>query len=89
MTDGTSAEAAGDGAVSRPQPKQATVHRFDASSGSGSVITDDGVVVPFSSQAWQHSRLLNLRVGQRLRVSLAGEGSSTEVTALTLSTFPP
>ena len=68
---------------------QATVHTFDAGSGSGSVITDDGLVIPFSSEAWRQSRLLTLRVGQRLRVSVSRSASGEHVTALTLATFAP
>lgn len=68
---------------------QATVHTFDATSGSGSVITDDGAVIPFPSEAWRYSRLLTLRVGQRLRVSISGAGSEAQITALTLATFKP
>ena len=89
MTEGNAADTKRSSAESGPRSGQATVHTFDASSGSGSVITDDGVVVPFSSQAWQHSRLLTLRVGQRLQVSLSGDGTGSQVTTLTLATFTP
>ena len=49
---------------------QATVHRYDAASGSGSLLTDDGVVLPFSADAFAGSGLRHLRVGQRLSVQL-------------------
>jgi 2-phospho-L-lactate guanylyltransferase len=84
--DSTPPETSASGQVTSGQ---ATVHSFDSSSGSGSVITDDGVVIPFSEQAWRHSRLLTLRVGQRLRVSTSGHGPGAHVTALTLATFAP
>jgi hypothetical protein len=83
MTDGIAADATSASA----RLGQATVHTFDVSSGSGSVITDDGLVIPFSGQAWQHSRLLTLRVGQRVRVTLSGDEANTQVAALTLATF--
>jgi 2-phospho-L-lactate guanylyltransferase len=66
---------------------QATVHTFDEATQSGSVITDNGVVIPFSREALLHSRLLTLRVGQRLRVSVSASASGAQVTALTLATF--
>ncbi len=65
---------------------QATVHEFDATTGAGSVIADDGLVVPFSPEVFDASPLLTLRVGQRLRVVV--DGSPPAVTALTLVTFP-
>jgi hypothetical protein len=65
---------------------QATVHEFDSGTGAGSVITDDGWVYPFSGSVFAASPLLNLRVGQRLKVRVGG-GPPT-VTALTLVTFP-
>lgn len=63
---------------------QATVHTFDATSGDGSVIGDDGVVLPFAADAWVTGRLRTLRPGQRVRVVVEGD----VVTTLTLATFP-
>lgn len=82
MTDSDPSTAATAGNAVR----QATVHEFDAASGAGSVITDDGQVLPFSAQAFHTSPLLTLRVGQRLRVSV--DGTPPQVTRLTLVTFP-
>ena len=65
---------------------QATVHRFDPATGSGSVITDDGLVLPFDQQAFAGSRLRHLRTGQRLTVEVAGEGAGATVVALALGT---
>jgi hypothetical protein len=67
--------------------RQATVHTFDTNSGDGSVVTDDGVVIPFEANAWRSGSLLTLRLGQRLRVQVAEDSSSPRVTALTLVTF--
>ena len=67
--------------------RQATVHTFDPHHGDGSVITDDGVVIPFDASAWQSGALLTLRPGQRLRVQVTEGSSGPHVTALTLVTF--
>ena len=47
---------------------QATVHRYDPHTGSGTVLTDDGVLVPFGPEALAGSGLRHLRSGQRLTV---------------------
>jgi len=65
---------------------QATVHRFDPATESGAVVTDDGLVLPFTAQAFGTSRLRHLRVGQRLTVTVAGDGPGRSVTALSLGT---
>jgi cold shock CspA family protein len=63
---------------------QATVYRYEPESGSGSVLTDQGVVLPFQLQALQRSGLRHLRPGQRLTVELGADG---EITGLTLGTI--
>ena len=50
---------------------QATVYRYDPDSGSGSVLTDDGAVLPFTAEALALSGLRHLRPGQRLSVELS------------------
>lgn len=52
---------------------QATVHRFDADTLSGSVLRDDGVELPFDAAAFGSSGLRLLRVGQRLTVDVRDE----------------
>lgn len=54
---------------------QATVHRFDAATGGGDVVTDAGTLLPFTAEAFAVSRLRHLRAGQRLSVVLAEDGS--------------
>lgn len=49
---------------------QATVHRFDPETQSGSVLRDDGVELPFGADAFATSGLRRLRVGQRLTVEV-------------------
>jgi cold shock CspA family protein len=70
---------------------QATVHRFDPTTGAGTVLTDDGFVLPFYPEAFAGSRLRHLRTGQRLTVDVAGEGPDAVVVRLALGTvgLPP
>jgi 2-phospho-L-lactate guanylyltransferase len=49
---------------------QATVHRYDDQTRSGSVLQDDGVEVPFDADAFDTSGLRLLRLGQRLTVEV-------------------
>jgi 2-phospho-L-lactate guanylyltransferase len=63
---------------------QATVYRFDPATGSGSVLTDAGLVLPFDAEAFATSGLRLLHPGQRLGVTVAGEGAVTVVTSLWL-----
>lgn len=53
---------------------QATVYRYDPATGSGSVLTDDGNVLPFELDALRLSGLRHLRPGQRLTVELSESG---------------
>ena len=64
---------------------QGTVATFDPSTHSGAVLLDDGTRVVFSAAAFQASGLRLLRLGQRVRLERADDGS---VTALTLITMP-
>jgi cold shock CspA family protein len=63
---------------------QATVYRYDPESGDGSVLTDEGVVLPFEAAALRLSGLRHLRPGQRLSVEQTETG---RITALTLGTI--
>jgi 2-phospho-L-lactate guanylyltransferase len=51
-------------------PVQATVHRFDAESGGGELITDQGLLLPLEPAVFAASGLRLLRAGQRLSVEL-------------------
>ncbi len=55
------------------RPMQATVHRFDPETRSGSVLRDDGVELHFSTPAFESSGLRHLRVGQRLTVDVVDD----------------
>ena len=63
---------------------QATVHSFDPDSRSGSVVTDEGIVVPLAPTALADSALRTLRPGQRLTVTLTGRGMQARVTQIAI-----
>jgi hypothetical protein len=60
------------------------VYRFAPEAGSGSVVTDAGLVIPFDAKAFATSGLRLLRPGQRLGITLSGDGAATVVTTLWL-----
>jgi 2-phospho-L-lactate guanylyltransferase len=66
---------------------QATVSRYDETSHDGDVLLDDGIELPFSAQALQGTGLRLLRPGQRVRVTVAGEGAERHVAALQILTL--
>jgi cold shock CspA family protein len=57
---------------------QATVHRFEDASGSGSVLLDDGRELPFAGEVFAASGLRLARAGQRVSVEV-GEGAVTRL----------
>jgi hypothetical protein len=70
---------------------QATVHRFDAATRSGTVLTDAGVLLSFDADAFATSSLRHIRTGQRLTVRVEGTDAAARVVAMTLGTVgrPP
>ncbi len=52
---------------------QATVHRFDPESHTGSVLRDDGIELRFEAPAFDASGLRLLRLGQRLTVEVVDD----------------
>ncbi len=66
---------------------QATVSRYDDLSHDGAVLLDDGLELPFAAQALQGTGLRLLRPGQRVRVTLAGDGTERHVEALQILTL--
>jgi hypothetical protein len=75
--------------VAGTRTAQATVRRHDVASGSGSVLLDDGVELPYGAQAFRSGGLRLLRVGQRVRIELqdSGEPGSATIVLVTLATF--
>lgn len=66
---------------------QGTVHTFDDATGSGTVLLDDGSALPFSGSAFAASGLRMLRPGQRVRLTVEGEGDDRTVVFLTIVTL--
>lgn len=60
------------------------MNRFDSATGTGSVVTDAGLVIPFDAAAFATGGLRLLRPGQRIGITVSGEGSSASVTSLWL-----
>lgn len=68
---------------------QATVRRFDPGTGSGTVLLDDGVELPFDADAFLAARIRLLRLGQRVRIEVEGGPTGRRVVFLTIATLPP
>ena len=66
---------------------QGTVSAFDATTQNGRVLLDDGVEVPFTSEALQSSRLRLLRPDQRVRLQTTGSGKSLRIVTLQILTL--
>lgn len=66
---------------------QATVSSFDPATFSGSVLLDDGVELPFASQAVAGTGIRLLRPGQRVRLETSGDGADLEVQRLQILTL--
>ena len=50
---------------------QASVHKYDDESGSGSVLLDDGREIPFDGNVLDASGLRHLRPGQRVSIEMS------------------
>jgi 2-phospho-L-lactate/phosphoenolpyruvate guanylyltransferase len=67
---------------------QATVRSFDPTTRSGTVLLDDGVELTYDRPAFDAGGVRLLRVGQRVRIELAGDAGARRVTFLTVATLP-
>ena len=67
---------------------QATVRSYDPATRSGSVLLDDGTELPYDGPALLGSKVRFLRLGQRVRIEVAGSGRNTRVPFLTIATLP-
>lgn len=55
---------------------QATVHTFDAETGTGSVLTDNGRELAFGAPVFAATCMLHLRPGQRINIEVGAAGIS-------------
>ena len=62
---------------------QATVRSHDPANRSGTVLLDDGTELPYDAEAFDAGAVRLLRVGQRVRIEVAGP----RVTFLTIATL--
>lgn len=63
---------------------QGTIRSFDPTTRTGSLLDDELVELRFSGRAMQASGLRELRIGQRVRFTRAGEGDASEVATLNI-----
>jgi 2-phospho-L-lactate/phosphoenolpyruvate guanylyltransferase len=63
---------------------QGTVKSFDPETGTGVVVKDDLVEVGIDREAFTASRLMELRLGQRVRFELEEDGDDVRVTQLNI-----
>ena len=66
---------------------QGTVREFSEETRSGSVILDDGTVLPLPAQSFSRSGLRMLRPGQRVRLVTEGEADDRVVSSIELATL--
>ncbi|MFK5634733.1 MULTISPECIES: hypothetical protein [unclassified Ornithinimicrobium] len=57
---------------------QASVHSFDHTTGTGSVLLDTGRLLPFDEPVFAGSGLRHLRLGQRVSVEVEPEDPETD-----------
>jgi 2-phospho-L-lactate guanylyltransferase len=67
---------------------QASIFDWDEQTRSGSVLLDDGTLLPYDADAFDAGSMRLARVGQRVRISVEGSGADRKVTFLTLATLP-
>jgi 2-phospho-L-lactate guanylyltransferase len=63
---------------------QGTVSEFDSGTGAGAVLLDDGKRLEFPAAAFAASGLRLLRVGQRVRLDRASNGTVERVALVTM-----
>ncbi|WP_328992404.1 hypothetical protein OG394_39125 [Kribbella sp. NBC_01245] len=67
---------------------QATVSRYDAETGAGAVLTDNGIELSFGPESLTTTPVRLLRIGQRVRLETSGEGASLAITSVRFITLP-
>ena len=66
---------------------QGTVREFSEETRSGSVILDDGTVLPLAAEVFSASGLRKLNFGQRVRIEVEGDPETRRVSAINLATL--
>ena len=66
---------------------QGTVKEFSEETRSGSVILDDGTVLPLPAATFSKSGLRKLAFGQRVRIEVSGEGDARTVSGINIVTL--
>ena len=66
---------------------QGTVKEFSEETRSGSVILDDGAVIPLPPEAFSRSGLRKLQFGQRVRFEVSGADAERRVTSINIATL--
>jgi hypothetical protein len=66
---------------------QATVRSFDPVTRSGTVLLDDGTELSYDDLAFAAGGIRLLRIGQRVRIEVVGEGAARHVGYLTIATL--
>lgn len=66
---------------------QGTVKYFDTATKTGTILTDDQHELPVDAETFAASRLLELRLGQRVRFEIEGSGEDQRVRQLDLVSF--
>ena len=66
---------------------QGTVKHFDIESDTGTILLDDQTELMLDAQTFRASGLIELRLGQRVRFEIEGDGDDRRVTQLNLVSF--
>ena len=63
---------------------QGTIKEFDTATKSGTVVLDNQEELPIDAETFRASGLLDLRLGQRVRFVIEGDGEDRRVRELNL-----
>jgi 2-phospho-L-lactate/phosphoenolpyruvate guanylyltransferase len=66
---------------------QGTVKTFDPQTGSGSLLLDSQEELTFDAQTFARSELEELRLGQRVRIEITGQGEDRRISDVALVSF--
>ncbi len=66
---------------------QGTVKAFDPQTGAGALLLDTQEELAFDAEVFARAELQELRLGQRVRVAVDGDGEDRRITDLALVSF--